>query len=273
MKLTVLDNSNGRLVVRSAPWAIWTWLTRAAAVAGALIWLAGAAELFHRWSIECDRASARCTATDTTVFGSEARSFAPSTLEGAELVTTIRNWESNGGEIILRTAGESIVALRFDEGQASDAKAAVNDVNDFVRDATRPRLEVTIYNPAIVMFLVFFGGGIFLVAWWGRVTTVMLDRLAGTFAITTSLVFPFTRRGTLQSIATVEIRKPGRKSLYSVVLVLTDGRCRLVDKTNDLKEANDVLGVIQRFLAGAALPATGDIPDRMPTTEEMLADD
>jgi hypothetical protein len=255
LKVTVLESHAGRLIVRTGPyWAWFTWATRVAALVMAVVALIVVPLAFNRGAVRCNRATGQCEVVISAMVGSDHHQFAHSALRGAMLRPEGADPDGNGA-FLLELEGRELVLINYLGNQKNTLAPVAETINAFVRGGTTADLDVGFSSWDLLVLSAIVAALAGFVAWWGRVTTLTLDRVANTFTIRKSAVIAWTRRGRLAEIAEATVETRGlrdghrtRNTRHVARLVLTTGERVTIDESSELADPSRLISTIQGFL-------------------------
>lgn len=199
--------------------------------------------------------AAAVSPSSATLFGTERRDFAATSLRGASLTTETSTPDQDGGEVMLQVGDDQFRLAPFTAPQASAAREVVDEINRFVDTSAASRLAVgfdSLVSGSILVALVIAAAA--WLAWWGRFTTCTFDRTTGTYTLRRSVVIPLTRQGPLAAISKVEVQTSTSRRYgprHVVRLLLSGNRRYTIDSSDDLAIALGLESTIRDFLGGS----------------------
>ncbi|MCT7967187.1 hypothetical protein NG799_12655 [Laspinema sp. D1] len=177
-----IQRTSTQLKLQIIPLLIW--------MVGGIVMMVGVEESHKigRYRVICDRLpdSGHCEVSQSSFWQTHRQTFLLKDLQGAEVVLRNSRNRNTAYKVVLRLPGRLIPLHDFLSSNRRAHQKQADRINQFVQDSTQSNLTISrnMFGLMITSFLFFCGMGLLIMACFGQIIILKLDKRSNQFILT-----------------------------------------------------------------------------------------
>ncbi len=250
-----IQRTSTQLKIQIIPFLIWI-------VGGIIINIGvGESQRIGRYRVICDRLpdSGHCEITQSSFWQTRRETFPLKDLQGAEVVLRNSSKRKTTYQVVLLLPGKLMPLHDFLSSDRPSHQKQADLINQFVQDSTQSNLAISrnMFGLMITSFLGFCGMGLFMIAYFGPIIILKLDKPSNQFILTWRGLLGTKRiehplRNIVRSYVEPSLRRNFKRETYVIKVMLTSGETLALmpyhssgynDKLRITQEIHSFLGI------------------------------